>query len=467
MTQNKNIVFHITVLALFLGIISPSLFNPRIFMDGLLYANISRNLAQGIGSFWDLQLTNTLYPDFHEHPPLAFGIQSIFFKIFPDSIFIEKFYSLLTFVLTGFIIIAIWKQISRAETKKVSWLPLLLLATVGTFTWTAPNNMLENTMMIFTSLSVYFFHLSQKKYRFLFIILAGFSIFCGFLTKGFVALFPLSFGFWLWLFQKDIKFKRFFIDNSVFVIASVLPFIMIYFFVPDANESFNAYFNKQVVGSIQNVQTVNNRFSILEILIVQLLPAIALIGIFLFFTRKRKVENKNMKWTWIFLLLGLSGVLPIMISMKQRAFYILATYPFFAISIANIISQKVSHIVNSIDLTKGFKIFKKVSYLILGIAIFLNIVFINSYGKDEKLLKDVFVLSKVIKKGETIYVNKEAWSNWSLHGYLYRYANISLDKKNPENYNYLLLEKEKDREIPGFKKSNEKLTLFYLYKKIP
>ena len=69
--KNSHWPFYITILALFIGIISPFMFTDGMFMDGLYYACISRNLALGIGSFWDLEFTETLGKHFHEHPPLA------------------------------------------------------------------------------------------------------------------------------------------------------------------------------------------------------------------------------------------------------------------------------------------------------------------------------------------------------------------------------------------------------------
>lgn len=46
-----------------------------MFVDGVTYAAIARNLAQGNGSFWSPFYTATLYPQFFEHPPLGFALQ--------------------------------------------------------------------------------------------------------------------------------------------------------------------------------------------------------------------------------------------------------------------------------------------------------------------------------------------------------------------------------------------------------
>ena len=66
-------------------------------MDGLYYATIAKNLANGLGSFWQLYFTE-LDGVFYGHPPLAMGLQSILFSIFGDSIYIERAYSFSTFI---------------------------------------------------------------------------------------------------------------------------------------------------------------------------------------------------------------------------------------------------------------------------------------------------------------------------------------------------------------------------------
>jgi hypothetical protein len=63
----------------------PNFLRQGMFVDGLMYATISNNLAQGIGSFWSPQLSQTVFPAFHEHPPLVFGIESIFFRVLGDA----------------------------------------------------------------------------------------------------------------------------------------------------------------------------------------------------------------------------------------------------------------------------------------------------------------------------------------------------------------------------------------------
>ncbi len=448
--KNNLYPFYLSVFGIILIIISPSLLSDGMFLDGLLYAVISKNLANGIGDFWHLHLTKTLSPIFFEHPPLAFGLQSLFFKILGDSIFVEKLYSFLTYVVTGIIIVKIWKKLIVNNSNQTAWLPLLLWITIPLVFWAIPNNMLENTMMIFTSLSVLFILKSFENRRFLYLFLAGLSLFGAFLCKGFVGLFTFSFIFWIFIIKRNINFKRFFIDTSVLFFSALLPLIVLYFAVPESIDNILAYINKQVVGSVQNVQTVETRFFILIRLFLELIPMFLLIILLVAFTFKVKFSNSNIKWFWVFLLLGLSGVIPIMISMKQRGFYILATFPLFSIAFALLIVERVDYLIKKIN-TKGvkFKIYKYASILIFAIGVSLVLYNSNKIGRDKDKIEDVHSVGDIVSKNTIIAIEPKIRTDWSLHGYFARYYSISLNHNVSANEKYLLVYKHSDFEIPS------------------
>jgi len=69
--------------------LSNELWSDGMFLDGVYYATISKNLSNGIGSFWNLCFSESSGV-FNGHPPLAMGLQSIFFSLFGESIYIER-----------------------------------------------------------------------------------------------------------------------------------------------------------------------------------------------------------------------------------------------------------------------------------------------------------------------------------------------------------------------------------------
>ena len=68
----KNLPFYLIILLIFMAL-SNELWSEGMFIDGLYYATIARNLSEGIGSLWFLHFTETSFNIFHEHPPLAIG----------------------------------------------------------------------------------------------------------------------------------------------------------------------------------------------------------------------------------------------------------------------------------------------------------------------------------------------------------------------------------------------------------
>ncbi|MGK0366790.1 MAG: 4-amino-4-deoxy-L-arabinose transferase-like glycosyltransferase, partial [Saprospiraceae bacterium] len=115
----KHLPFRIFTLAIFIVLIVPLLVQDGMFMDGVLYAAVAKNQAEGFGSFWQPIFTDTWNKHgvhtFHEHPPLVFGIQSLFFKILGTSIYVERFYSFLTAFFTAWLIHLNWKIIFQNQ----------------------------------------------------------------------------------------------------------------------------------------------------------------------------------------------------------------------------------------------------------------------------------------------------------------------------------------------------------------
>ena len=69
----------VIVIGTFLTLCGAQLFSDGMFMDGLAYAALSKNMAIGYGSFWYPHLSDTLWNEFHEHPGLGLWLQSLFF----------------------------------------------------------------------------------------------------------------------------------------------------------------------------------------------------------------------------------------------------------------------------------------------------------------------------------------------------------------------------------------------------
>lgn len=460
----------VIVVALFLGINGPSLFSEGMFMDGLFYSTISRNLAEGSGTFWDLHYTSTYNNHFHGHPPLAMGMESLFYRFFGDHIFVEHIYSLVMFIITNFLLAKIWVLFVKEKYKNLYWFPLLFFSIIGVVGWSVANNMLENTMTLFVLLSFYVvlkaLNSVNYSFRLLLIFISGLIVFLAFLTKGIVGIFPLSSFFLVGLFTNRISFKEGIIYSLLMLIGLLSPFVYLYLFVPEAITSLTNYYEAQIVHSLANSGVVSSRFWILWSLVLQLLPVVVFTGIVLFIGRRFKSYKLAYKGDFLLLLaVGISGVLPMIISLKQRDFYIVSAYPFFALSFVFLIKEQIKILLEKLEgSTKFLKSIKLISVVLMIISSVIVAFQPGRVGRDKKMIDDIKKISQVIPKESVVIIPLDMSQNWSLRGYLARYNSVALILEFNKQGNYYLSDRKE--EIEGFKEvENLTLSSYYLYRR--
>lgn len=435
--------FYLLAIGVFLIIVCRDILANGMFLDGLIYSTVSKNLAHGIGTFWNPHFSATLLQSFHEHPPLAFGMQSIFFKILGESRFVDRFYSLITVFATGLVLLKIWKTIGF----KNGWIPLFLWLTTATVFWTSYNNLLENTLSVFTSLSVLFYLKYEENKKICFLMLSGTVLAFGFLIKGFVAFFPWTLPILMWLIFRHKTFERMAIESAGLLFFTIAPLFLLVLFLPVARMSLLEYINHQVIDSIKNSITVNSRFDIIKRLINELAPAAGLIILLQLFRLVRKsqiiIGNENIKKALVFIFLGLTGVLPVMVSMKQSGFYILPAYPFFSIGAAILVYPFLEDFIEGIDFkSAGFLFFKWTGYGIFFLGILLSVLYSDGYSRDSDKIKDTYAILTVVPEGSIININPGMYEDWSLHAYFARFKNVSLDRDLNNRREFLLIKNE-------------------------
>lgn len=452
--------------ALFIGITAPALWSDGMFMDGAIYADISRNLAQGNGSFWHLHFTQTMMHNFYEHPPLAFYLNSFLFKIFGDSIFVERFYSLLTgFAAAGLIFLILKTSFNKSKDLPIIALFVWLLFPL--VNWTYANNMLENTVTVFVLLSTYFLLLNFKKRSHLMILFAGISLFAAFLTKGLTALFIWSVPFFYFLIFRQTNLKQLIFETVFLIFYTILPIIILFISSEDANPFFIHYFNDQIFRSINHVQTVNNRLYIIASMLNEMIIPSGLIIILVIIRKikksKIKFETEHQKQALFFFLISLAGILPIMISMKQRSFYIVPALPFLAISFA-FIFYDLRFSFSVLDMFFKNKFFRLSAYGLFGMSLIMIFIFAGKPGRDKDEISDIYEIKKEIPTGEMVGVDKRINADWSLYAYMQRYGKYSLTNDQGRSNYYLTTDKTFNDK--RFKKIKISLKKYILYKRI-
>ena len=429
-TRSNNTPFWLLLIGLFLILVSNSLLTEGMFFDGVTYASISRNMAEGQGAFWNPHYTQTLYPEFRQHPPLALGMEALAFKAFGDHLWVEKAYSVLMFLLSGLLIALIWKR--TTNNLRWAWLPLLFWLAMPLVTWSATNNMLENTMTVFVLLSVYLMIVSYQRNHKFWLFLAGGALFAAFLTKGFTGLFPLVFPIIYCIFDDKRRWIQGPIDTLFLLVTLAVLSGVIFLAFPPSLAYLKDYIHLQVIGGGLHEATVTTRFFILMSLLLQMAVPLVVFIIILIMSRiinkdKHKVFefSPDKKRFLTFMILGLTGVLPIMVSIKQRDFYMLSALPFFALACGHLVLSMTNMMLLEVKPNVN-KWMTLCATVVLLVGLVLNGLHFGKYGRDEALIEEVKTRITEVEGQNIIEIPSEQYSQWARHAYFMRYGKISL-----------------------------------------
>lgn len=416
-----------------LALLLPWLVRDGMFLDGVTYAAISRNLAAGQGSFWVPHYTTTLYPEFFEHPPLAFGIESIFFRILGDTIATERIYSGITALLSFYLIIKVWGLFAETrEQRSVAWMPALMWIITPVVFWSYRNNMIENTLTVMILGAAWFTGKSMLSGRPVWLLPASLLILAAFLTKGPVGLFILVMPLGYYLVTRKISFSRGFWYTAILVLVPVLLFGLISLIQPQTWDSIQNYLSSQVLPSISGDRenTASNRFMILGHLFTQMIHPFFLLLFFILISRLFRGTDAvfPVKTGWFLILCGLAGSLPLMVTLKQHDYYLVPSLPFFYMGLTMLIPMVEK---GRIPDPGREPVFLKWAGVILITGIILLSVFIaGKPQRDGELLRDVSAVTAHAGRHSVLSVSEEKMSDWRLIAYLSRKGDISLDSKN-------------------------------------
>jgi len=455
--MKRSKIFWLFTIGVFVALLVPGLVQDGMFLDGVTYSSISKNLANGIGSIWKPHYTNTLHPVFYEHPPLVFGIQALFFKILGNGIYTERIFTLLTSVITALGIALCWQLFNKQnEYKKYSWLPVLLWISIPLVVWSYKNNLLENTMGIFTLYSIYFISKALIQEKIIWLIIGNALIVLAFLSKGFVGLFPMTAVILFWLTINHKNKKVLFFYSLITILLPVLLFYLLILIFPGLKENIRSYMHQQLIPALngQRENTTSNHFSILFKLILELSFPIFLLILFLIRKKinKSNVQFNNNKISLFFFLIGVSASLPLIISLKQRAFYLVPSIPFFVLSICFFIVPYLRFFLENL-FAAVLKWIKRAAIFIFIFTIVFSIFKFGKYSRDEKKLKDIYLISQNIPSGTIIYTTPEIWQDWSFVAYMCRIGYFSLDID--KEHDYFLINKNDKIELSLMGKYNK------------
>jgi 4-amino-4-deoxy-L-arabinose transferase-like glycosyltransferase len=469
--DRKDAPFWLFTFSIIIILTLPKLIQDGMFMDGMLYTSVSHNLSRGIGTFW-FPVFSPSWPTkfFLEQPPLVYGIQSVFFRVMGNSMYVERAYIFFTMCLTAFLIYLLWKIIYRNEDelKRVAWFPLLIWMSIPSCSWSYSNNMMENSMGVFGLASIIALYkaLESNENRFGFLLLSGILLFLATFSKGVPALFPLAVPFLHWLIFRQKSFAKILVSTFVLLsVPAIIYFVLLQF--PESRESLKYYFTQRLLGRIQDAPTVGNRFYIINRLFQELIPLIILVSTSIIIIRYYKLKlhtSHDLRKSVFFLSIGLAASAPLMLTLVQRGFYLVPSFPYFALGFSIILSPVILILRNKIlNSLKGYKIFFILSAMIFFLAIAVTVMEKGKTSRDRDILHDVYAIGKAIPENSKIRTTLEITSSFVLECYFIRYFNISLFTDQPQEF--YMTDKATSFSDKGYEKLKIETILYDIYRR--
>lgn len=436
----KNTYLLFLFLSLYLLLSGAELVQKTMYNDGIWYAVIARNLWAGAATFWTPKFTDTIFPVFHEHPPLVFGLQALFFQVLGDTIWTERIFSACTFFATGAFMVLLWRRaLAQQPALAQLWaLPLVFwILNEVTYHYYA-SNMLENVLAVFATAAVLAFHVAavaqRPGQRALLVAAGALSLVLAVLSKGVVGLFPLGFFFLYGVVFLPLRWGAWWrgvVWPTVLAVVLVAAGLYLVTLNPEARQSLQQYIDSQLLASVQGERLQHhfrdNRIYIVRRLIEVLLPGIALLGLLRWGTRRFRASTPVAglhQQAVLFVLVGLSASLPIAISPKQAVYYLLPAMPFFALAMGLWAADGV-HGALTASLQRRPLLWRG---MVVGLFV-LSLAFaasrINtSHRRDAVLLSDLEKILTVVPPSHTV---GSSFYTAHLVGYLYRLSKVNID----------------------------------------
>lgn len=415
----------------------PQLVSVGMFFDGAIYASISRNLAEGIGSPWNPQFSETLFAEFREHPPLMFVLQSQYFTFLGDLFLTERLYDLTMMLAALAVIWALWKHVlfrqKAQELTPYFWTVILALMTVTKWTWGYRHNVIESTLTVFCLLSTLaILHSVHSRTSRLTIIAsaiaAGFA-FMAFLTKGLVSLFLITVPAIACLIY-DAGFKKLAYIYISMLLTAVMLVLLTFTAFPESRGYMAQYFENQIVG---RVASGSFQWGIIVELLKSIAPMLLIVSIAKYVVRRKTSRQTSVPYRAILLfsLIGAAASLPLLLADMDSAHYLLPSIPFYALSFALYFSATLTATgpdkVGSLVRKPGSIFMATYGLLLLGLVF----VTVNNYGSVRRDESHHLFLSAVCDyfgdcSGLILGTSAELWRDWTMHGVAQRHYQMSI-----------------------------------------
>lgn len=451
--NQKNCSAWLLIAAIGAALWLPNLFALGMFIDGIVDAILAQSLYLHIGSFWEPKSQAISWS--WGTMPLSIYFLSVFYQILGDHFWVERLYSFLCALLQLGLIHQLWKIFFANEKaiKKQSWLPCLLWIICPLTGWCYGNNMMENTMTLFTTSAIIasLSFVRTSKNILLSSFLAALFLLLAFITKGPVAFFVFALPVPFIGVNENFKWQTAIKISLLQLFFFLLLFVSL-FSIPEAANFLHHYFEEQIKPSLGNSSPTDGaRYSILILLAITIFPFVLMSAFRFWATRKTMLNEKAY---WRFLLLGLCGSIPMMISNKQRQFYLLPAMVPFVIGFAIYLLPLVDWLNKKVKESWQQRIIPVIKYGSIAtilLCIVLCFTQAETFVRDNDLLSDLQKVNTRTKNETVICADDVFFEQWKLKDYLLRLyrKRVCMANENVKTPFYFTLPNQTGEHLPA------------------
>lgn len=428
-------------LTILLSLILGPILRDGMFLDGLVYTNIAKNMADGVGSMWEPQVFKTGLV-FYEHPVLLPWLESGLFRFLGDWLFTEDLYNFSVLALTIWVMYRLWSRIVNNNQRWLFFFPLLLWLLNQEVQLRYPNGMLECGLTLITLLTVWSYLILQNRSSWLAEIIVGVGALLAFCAKGPVGLFVLAVPF---LHHKIILDKWSIRALILPAVMAALATSLLIFIEPAAGVFFKQYLEQQVFAALAGKRVENiadSRFDFLFWFIALNLPALIIAAATAFIPQKKaNRDGITLRWAILLLVIGATAIVPLVVSIKQATYYQLPSLPYFFLGLGLLLLSRVERMTTWLRDHKSFRIGLSIVGII-GVLV-SGYVAISMLGTTDRRDREIVVLVSEINhffrgSDERNYelllsgdIPSAANRSYRLTNFLARYHDIHLNQVSP------------------------------------
>jgi 4-amino-4-deoxy-L-arabinose transferase-like glycosyltransferase len=405
----------------------PRLWQRGMFLDGITYAVVSRNMALGVGSFWAPSFSTTAYAQFFEQPPLGLALQAVVFAVFGDHFAVERAFSLIAFATTAILTAALWR---RFLPERYNWLPLIFWVLPSVATWAVINNMLEVTQAVFTTFAVFAVVKTcgpaTRGASFRWSTLGGLAVVAACLVKGPVGLFPLAVPLLFPILKREHRPRHPWITIGALVSTAALTFMLL--LIHDgARHALTLFASTHLVPTLEGDRGVGSRSAdIARHLTFGVWARMGALAAVVWLLRRRSTTpTMDRRPAGLFLAIGGAASLPILISPVIAGHYLFPSLPFFALGFAAITLPAAS----SFRPSPGGMAWRFPAFGAAALAAAL-IGVLGIHGplepRNRDMIRSLDRIAESAPREMTVGACPNSRDDWSLMAYLQRFYRISI-----------------------------------------